>query len=516
MSGEAAPALVLQMQRMGDIVLSFPLFLWLARHSPARPVWVVAEPVFYEELKGLSPSVVYIPWTATEHLESRPYALIVNLSHRREAAQLAGRLDAPRKIGPVIEPDGTLRVRGTGQLYRTSLSHNNRYNRFHWAELNALDCTDPGVYAATRFDSPRWPDRREKSVGLFLGASQESKRPDVSFSADLVFELERRGLKVALFGGPADVELGRAVEQATRGRPVNLCGRLSLRQFMAAGQTLDLLVTPDTGPMHVAAWSGLATLNLSMGPVSPWETGPFPAGHFVLRAAMSCLGCWRCRFDAPRCRERFRPRDVAYLVWRLLATGGDAARLTAPKGTRLFRTARTPDGLYDLERIGSPRVDEILWDRGGAPKSGSPSGSRIERTPRPGPDAALAPTSGATAPLWPGSAGDVLGEFWRSVFAAHFRLVPGDRPSLAWAGLVRTHPRLALALARHLADLARRVSLARAASPVDPGQDFWLGAAPLVRPLAGFMHMRAQNADLTPKAWTEALGLLETVLAACS
>ena len=452
------PVLVLQMQRMGDIILSFPLFLWLRRQAPDRPVWVVAEKSFYDQLLGISPQVTYLPWTATEVLASRGYSQLVNLSHRPEAARLAGQLEAARKLGPVLS-EGSLNVFGRWQLYRTSLTGNNRHNRFHWAELNALDCVEPAQFAATRFDPPRTlGGEAGRAVGLFVGASEANKRPEPAFWAGLALELERRGLKPVLMGGPAEMELCAEVRRLHGGKLVDTSGRLSLKEFMAVGQTLGLLVTPDTGPMHLAAWSGLKTLNLSMGPVNPWETGPFQPGHFVLRASMSCLDCWRCRHETPRCRDRFDPGQVAYLAWRVVKTGGEG-RLAPPPGMRLFRTGRTPEGFYDLV----------------------PVGSRARRAP------------------------DILGELWRGVFGAFFGLWDGSRPGRSWAALRGEFPALARAFGRELAALAARLSAQGASRP---GDGFWRASPPMLRPLAGYLHMRLQNEDFSASALAECLELV--------
>lgn len=64
----AAPNLILQVQRLGDLVLSFPLFSWLAQAEPEHPVWVVAEPEFFNALMPLAPSVVFFPPTAEKEL----------------------------------------------------------------------------------------------------------------------------------------------------------------------------------------------------------------------------------------------------------------------------------------------------------------------------------------------------------------------------------------------------------------------------------------------------------------
>lgn len=83
------PILILQMQRMGDTILAFPLVLWLARRHPGHPIWVVAERVFYEMLMPVSPAVTYFPWEGAERLKREHFLLCLNLSHRPEAAGLA-------------------------------------------------------------------------------------------------------------------------------------------------------------------------------------------------------------------------------------------------------------------------------------------------------------------------------------------------------------------------------------------------------------------------------------------
>lgn len=457
---DARPSLVLQMQRLGDIVLAFPLFLWRARLAPESPLWVVAEPGFYQALLKVSPRVLYIPWTEAGRLEGREYRLVVNLSHRPEAAELAGRLKATFKLGPLVGRDGALRVSGTWPLYRASLTHNNRHNRYHWSELNALGCVDSGCFRHTHLDPPR--DQPGDGVGLFVGASQDEKRPTPEFYAALAAELLRRGLKPALFGGPGDTAFGARVAELAGGRVADFCGRFGLEEFMAVGQTLSLLVTPDTGPMHLAAWSGLKVLNLSMGPVSPWETGPYPPGHYVLRASLSCLDCWRCRFGEPRCRGRFDPAAVAFLAQRLARPEG-TARLKAPPGMRLYRTGRTVEGMYRLERLGT----------GG------------------------------------GSASELVGEFWRGAFGLFFGLFDRERPRSAYAALAVRHPALAGAFVRSLTGLGRRLRAAED-SPRPPADDsFWRQTAPMVRPLAGYMHMLLQNGDFSLGAWRTCHDLLD-------
>ncbi|GAB7021950.1 glycosyltransferase family 9 protein [Salidesulfovibrio brasiliensis] len=464
------PILVLQMQRMGDLILSFPLFLWLGRLYPNREILVAAEEGFYKPLMPLSPKVTYIPWHGVNVLKKRDYHLIVNLSIQEKAARLCHDLNAERKLGPSMDEHGARFVHGTWQLYRSSLVKNNRYNRFHWADLNALDAVPQKRIADTRFDIPRTLPKNVNKVGLFLGASEAAKRPTPQFWADLVRDLLGRGLRPMLFGGPAEVELGEEVTRLSNAPALNLCGKLGLDELSAVGQTLALFITPDTGPMHLAAWTGLKCLNLSMGNVNPWETGPYTPGHYVLRADMDCAkGCWHCDRDRLECHGPFDPKRVAALASRMAAgTGHEGlARMRLPD-LALYRTGNTPDGLYHLERLDDTPPDE-------------------ER---------------------------VLSAFWQSFFGNHHGLWSDERARSDWQTVRETCPEAAESLLGHLPETGRQFR-----HGVAKGElltcSFWETSPREIRPFTGLSHMMLENGDFRPQAWRQALAMLERLIDIC-
>ncbi len=468
MSGH--PILILQMQRLGDLILTFPLALWLQRRYPGREILIVAEPDFYRELLPVSPGIVYVPWTGAEALADRRFHLLLNLSHRPEAAALAARLAADETIGPRQASGGITYVSGQWQLYRASLVHNNRYNRFHWADLNALDVVPIDRIRATVWPRPREAPGPRGRVGLFLGASQAEKRPPAAFWIGLVQELGRRGINAVLLGGPAEVGLGAEVASAVTSATLNLCGKLSLRALFEVFEALDLLVTPDTGPMHLAAWSGLRTLDLSMGPVNPWETGPYQPGHAVLQARMSCVGCWSCTHPQPyACRAAFTPRNVAHVVQCLIQNRLAALQRSSLAGLTLFRSARDVDGLYALE-------------------------------------AADASSARGAACL--------LARFWSSFFLARFRCCAQDRVTRTWEELCDQHEQLRTPFLKALSRLSGRLALSlrrptrRVLEP-----DFWKCQPPLLRPLSGYVHLSLQNSDYAAVGFRDALAMIEALTA---
>lgn len=465
------PILVLQMQRMGDLILSFPLLMWLARRFPGRPLHVVAEEAFFKPLLPLSPHAGYISWPQAQAgaLSGIRHSMVVNLSIREEAARLAGSVEAEVKFGPVREADGALRVRGAWQLYRASLVRMGRHNRFHWADLNALDVAEPEAMAATRYDPPRAPDAKRRAVGLFLGASEDAKRPGPVFWAGLARALLDRGIRPVLLGGPGDQALAQAVMDESGLKLSNLTGQLRLSELADFGKSLDLFITPDTGPMHLAAWTGLPALNISVGPVNPWDTGPYQPGHLVLRAAASCArGCWDCLRGGHPCHAGgLAPGPVAALASQYLRSGehgGDEGRKRLERmalpGLELYETCRTAEGLFSLRRMG-PALERPL-------------------------------------------AADLAGEFWRRYFLGLLRAESPEPAREAWAALATAWPKLAGSLGKSLPGLGRGVAALAASHGGGGGSASGLAArAPQFWwPLASYLEMDGQNRDLSPQ-WAE-------------
>ncbi len=460
-----APILILQMQRMGDLVLTYPLLLWLHKLHPQRPLWVVAEETFFKALMDISPPAMYIPWTALGRLRDKRFHCICNLSHRPEAAVLAGELHSESVIGPVQSASGARYIRGDWQLYRAGLVHNNRHNRFHWADLNALDMVPLADMAATTWPEPEV--RGTGRIGLFLGASQPEKRPSPAMWANIAKALLQRGLKPLLLGGPTEKDLGRSVQKLANVPLANLCGRFSVTQFARSLGEIDLLVTPDTGPMHLAAWFGLRCLNLSLGPVNPWETGPYQPGHFVLQTAMSCTGCWQCTHTRPlRCGKLLHPERIAFLVHSLAKGHLQGLDNLNPPGMRLLRTGRDEHGLYRLTPLGKAL----------------PAGR------------------------------EALGEFWTAYFASLFKRRDASHLQHAWQDLGRQAPQLQTRLLSSLTHMGRTLSKSLRLDAPLPA-DFWRSCPPLLRPLSGYLHVLLQNADFSSQGYALALTCVERIAA---
>ncbi len=102
--------------------------------------------------------------------------------------------------------------------------------------------------------------------------------------------LARRGLRVLVLGGPKEREATLALAAQMDPFPVAVAGDLTFRQMAALIDRVSLLITGDTGPMHVAAALGTPQVAL-FGPTSPAWYGPRPDPCLPLLHPVPCGPC---------------------------------------------------------------------------------------------------------------------------------------------------------------------------------------------------------------------------------
>ncbi len=127
-------------------------------------------------------------------------------------------------------------------------------------------------------------------VVLHPGANWFHKRWAPERFAALADRLaETAQVQLVITGGPGDVELVQAIRQRMRGRAAALAGQTSLRLLAACLEHAHLVVTHDTGVLHIAAALHRPVVAL-YGPTSPVLTGPLgdPQRTVVLHHAQAC------------------------------------------------------------------------------------------------------------------------------------------------------------------------------------------------------------------------------------
>lgn len=169
----------------------------------------------------------------------------------------------------------------------------------------------------------RWPIGGARWISLQPGARWLNKRWPVEYFCELVRRLSGQvdgAVRFAVLGGNEDRELGAAICAAGGKACLDLTGRLSLPEMIEWLRQSELMVTNDTGPMHVAA--ALRKPIVAMfGPTEPCRTGPYGQLDQVLQLDLPCVPCLRahCRYHLPlECLRALSPDLVAQRVLRAI------------------------------------------------------------------------------------------------------------------------------------------------------------------------------------------------------
>ncbi|PYK55028.1 MAG: lipopolysaccharide heptosyltransferase II [Verrucomicrobia bacterium] len=121
-----------------------------------------------------------------------------------------------------------------------------------------------------------------------------------------------------LFGTPRDATIGEQIAAALGGHCMNRIGQTTLDQLIHELGECRLLLTNDTGTMHLAALLGVPVVAI-FGSTEPRLTGPLGSGHIILRHHVECSPCFlrECPIDF-RCMKAISIQEVADAVLSML------------------------------------------------------------------------------------------------------------------------------------------------------------------------------------------------------
>ena len=142
--------------------------------------------------------------------------------------------------------------------------------------------------------------------------------------------VDELGAQVLLVGSNAEANVSVDVTRHMRNEPVMLTGQTDLAELVATLSLVDLLVTNDTGPAHIASALGRPTLVI-FGPTNPLTTRPFSPFGEIVREPPDCAPCMLrdCPIDH-RCMTAITPNSVFARAHELLSKKPEHACQSTP------------------------------------------------------------------------------------------------------------------------------------------------------------------------------------------
>lgn len=337
-------ALIVQTAYLGDVILSQPLWAALKRERPDVEIDVLVQPHWAELIRpdvainnvltfdkrggeGSLRGMLHL----TKSLQARQYdaALCPHPSFRSALLLVMARI--PQRIG---FDDSSGKFFFTQRVRRDPAEH--EVDRV-LSLLTALglrtadDQRQPRLHLADDLHNDAdekmrgWgidPDKR--IVCVHPGSVWATKRWLPERFAAVISELADDGLQAVVLGGRDDIEAANIVQDRARTMPVNLAGKLSLTELALILSRAALLVTNDSGPMHIAGAVGTPVVAV-FGSTTP-ELGYAPYGENtrVVQANLPCRPCGphgykRCPLDHFNCMKQITAVEVTAACRELLA-----------------------------------------------------------------------------------------------------------------------------------------------------------------------------------------------------
>jgi ADP-heptose:LPS heptosyltransferase len=304
---------------------------------------------------------------------------VVNLTPALSARLLARRLCGENVLGFSLDPEGFRHESSPWATFLEASAANRGLSPFNVVDLfrkAAGGGRGPGRFCLRRPDAnareaaggrlaATAPAQAAFFVGLQLGASAAARQWPVTAFARLGELLwERYRAVMVLLGGPGETALAGQYRACCAAPAVDLIGTTSLPELAAVLCHVRLLVTNDTGTLHLAAGLDVPSVALFFATAQPFDTGPYRQGCLCLEPDMPCHPCafgTTCP-SGNACLAAIGPETVFAAVSDFLDTGRFPTGGYA--GARAWLSGFDADGFMDLCSLSGHEAEaRAVWLR---------------------------------------------------------------------------------------------------------------------------------------------------------
>lgn len=172
----------------------------------------------------------------------------------------------------------------------------------------------------------KWQTNPSRWIVLQPGARWPNKRWPIEYYAELTRRMAAalHDFRFVILGVDADHDLGAVIAQVDSQRVLDLTGRISLPEMVEWIRLSELMISNDTGPMHVAAALRKPVLAV-FGPTEPLRTGPYGQLEHVVQTKLTCVPCMKsyCTNSRPlECLRAISPDRICAAAMQRLGIPG--------------------------------------------------------------------------------------------------------------------------------------------------------------------------------------------------
>lgn len=340
--------LIVNFTRMGDLIQSTPLIKGLKREHPHSELTLLALDDFRGicggfpavdrlltfdvnyflprlEDSGISLEEHYTHLTKFMKRVGTSYDLVINLSHTMLSAALSFLTESDDVRGMALSDDGAQIIRHRWMNYFFNVSRNRLQNGINLVDMYNLtgdiQLKEKRVYYRVPYDAELYADEflsgiKGEFIGFQLGASSKDRCWDPQDFGKLADILRSRlGYNIIILGTESEREKLEEMKDYCPVPVIDALGKTSMPQLAAVLQRCRLLVTNDTGTMHLAAAVGTGVVAVFLGEARPADTGPYTEKAVVLEANIPCAPCeYNANCLDHKCHRAVTPEHVLWSI----------------------------------------------------------------------------------------------------------------------------------------------------------------------------------------------------------
>ncbi len=322
---------IIKPSSMGDVVHAMPILAALRSRWPsAHLAWVVSRPfkdlleghrgldeliVYDRGRRGVDPSGIASMASLLGRLRRGRYDLTIDLQGLFRSALMVAATGSPIRVGMADAREGA-RWFYTHRVDAPRLGIHAVDRALKVARAFGASEAEPRYNVPVGPDDRRWAAERLASVPrprilLNLGAQWQTKRwPPEHFAALARRAFDELGAGLIAVGSTGDRPLVDALKRGLDPVPVlDLCGQTTLPRLAAVCLESDLVVSNDTGPLHLAVAVGARAVGIYTC-TDPTLTGPYGPLAISVRTGVHCAASFLKSCGRLDCMAELRPARV--------------------------------------------------------------------------------------------------------------------------------------------------------------------------------------------------------------
>lgn len=396
--------LLVNITRLGDMLQATPTIAGIKAENPGCHIAVLVEKQFEEVCKiipnidevigidlnyvvrsiarekdGVIDGYDYVS-KMVDDLRAKNFDFCLNMSSSAYTALLLSLVGIKRNGGWTADEEG-YRVIETewARLFATSVFHQNRqYNSLNLVDVfrcsadveeHPKQLLIKVLPEATEYCEKLLSDAAFTNTGPLIavqaGASQGKRQwSPARFIAMIKILTEKHNARVVLTGAAKERDIiDPIVEGCKSPNVISVAGKTSVPQLAAMLQKSDVLVTGDTGPMHISVAVGTPVVSMFLASAFGFETGPYSEGNIILQPVIGCGPCNPNKpCSKPECHDTITPELVAHLA--IARVRGEVTEvpkeLADPRGVIVYRSQFDKFGFCDLVPINGVSNDAFI------------------------------------------------------------------------------------------------------------------------------------------------------------